>query len=124
MRYLDLFEDWANTEAFDARAVVFCENEPADVLYVILSGEVEYTFRGEPLGVEKRGGIIGAMAVITEGTRTATATAITPVRAARLDRNEFRNLMDANPDFAFQAMATLANRLRAVDQYISRQLES
>ena len=124
MQYLDLFEDWPNTEAFDPRAVIFSESEAADALYVILDGEVEFTFHGEPLGTEKRGGIVGAMSVITEGPRTVTATAVTPVVAARVSRSEFRNLTDRSSDFAFHAMATLANRLRAVDGFISRQFES
>jgi CRP-like cAMP-binding protein len=124
MHYLDLFEGWADIEDFAARAVLFSENEPADHLYVILEGDVELTFHGEPLGIEKRGGIVGEMAIIREGTRNSSATAVTPVRAARLDRNDFKDLIDRDSGFAFHAMSTLANRLRAVDRFISQQIES
>ena len=124
MQFLELFENWANKEEFDARAVIFHENEPADILYVILDGEVELTFHDTSLGVEKRGGIIGAMAVITRGTRNATATTLTQVRAARMTRKEFRTLIDRDSGFAYHAMATLANRLRAVDNFIRDQLDS
>lgn len=124
MQFLDLFENWADTQSFEPGAALFSEDDPADFLYVVLSGDVELTFRGESLGIEQRGGIVGQMAVIAAARRNATATAVTPVSAARLSLDQFRELIDRDSAFAFHAMATLANRLRAVDGFISRQLDS
>ena len=124
MQFLDLFENWANTERFDTGAVIFSENESRDVLYVILDGEVELAFHGERIGVEKRGGIIGEMALIGATTRNASATALTPVTAACISAGQFRELIDRDSGFAFHAMATLANRLRAADGFIGRKLET
>lgn len=124
MQFLDLFEDWAETEAFEPGAVLFSENEAADALFVILGGEVELSFHGDRLGVEKRGGIVGEMAVINAERSNATATAVTQVKAARLTLDQFREMIDRDSGFAFHAMATLANRLRAVDGFISRQLDT
>ena len=124
MRFLDLFENWANTEKFDTGAVIFSENESRDVLYVVLDGEVELSFHGERLGVEKRGGIIGEMALIGASTRNASATALTPVSAACISPEQFKELIDRDSGFAFHAMATLANRLRAADGFIGRKLVS
>ena len=121
MRFLDMFRDWENTEEYDARTVIFSERDPADVMYVILSGEVELTLHGEPLGAEGEGGIIGEMAIINSATRSATATTLSKVKLARLDRNEFKALIADNTEFSLHVMAVLANRLRAVDQYISTQ---
>jgi CRP-like cAMP-binding protein len=92
-------------------------------MYVVLEGEVELTVQGTSLGVEGEGGIIGEMAVIDSATRSATATALSKVRLARLDREEFRKLVKKNPKFSLHAMAALANRLRAVDRFISTQSE-
>jgi len=121
MRFLDMFRDWENTEEYDARTVIFSERDPADVMYVIISGEVELTLHGEPLGAEREGGIIGEMAMIDSATRSATATALSKVKLARLDRDEFKALIADNTEFSLHVMAVLANRLRAVDQYISTQ---
>ena len=121
MRFLDMFRDWENTEEYDARTVIFSERDPADVMYVILSGEIELTLHGEPLGAEGEGGIIGEMAIINSATRSATATTLSKVKLARLDRNEFKALIADNTEFSLHVMAVLANRLRAVDQYISTQ---
>ena len=116
-----MFRDWENTEEYDARTVIYAERDPADVMYVILSGEVELTLHGEPLGAEREGGIIGEMAMINSATRNATATTLGKVKLARLDRDEFQALIAGNTEFSLHVMAVLANRLRAVDQYISTQ---
>ena len=121
MRFLDMFRDWENTEEYDARTVIFSERDPADVMYVILSGEIELTLHGEPLGAEGEGGIIGEMAIINSATRSATATTLSKVKLARLDRDEFKALIADNTEFSLHVMAVLANRLRAVDQFISTQ---
>ena len=121
MRFLEMFRDWENTEEYDARTVIFSERDPADVMYVILSGEIELTLHGEPLGAEGEGGIVGEMAMINSATRNATATTLSKVKLARLDRDEFKALIADNTEFSLHVLAVLANRLRAVDHYISTQ---
>ncbi len=119
MNFLELFKDWENREVFEAQSVIFSENEPADVMFVVLSGEVELSLHDEVLGTETAGGIIGEMAIINSQSRNLTATAKTDVSLARLDKGQIRELVDMSSEFSFHAMATLANRLRAVDRYIS-----
>ena len=122
MSFMEMFRNWKAVEEYRAGAVIFSEREPADVMYVILSGEVELTLHGEPLGAEGEGGIIGEMAMINSATRSATATTLTKVKLARLDRVQFRALIDKNTDFAIHVMAVLANRLRAVNEFVTSHL--
>jgi CRP-like cAMP-binding protein len=121
MNFLEMFRDWEDIEEYSARTVIFSERDPADVMYVILSGEIELTLHGEPLGAEGEGGIIGEMAMINSATRSATATALTKVKLARLDRDQFRVFIGEDTDFSLHVMAVLANRLRAVNKYITTQ---
>jgi CRP-like cAMP-binding protein len=123
LNILRLFRDWDSVEEFDAGAVIFSERDPAEVMYVILEGEVELTLQGASLGTEVQGGIIGEMAVIDAGTRSTTATAASKVRLARVDRDQFRKLVKKNPKFSLHAMTAFANRLRAVDRFIIRRAE-
>lgn len=121
MDLLEFFGDWKDVVEYPAKTVIFSERDTADVMYVILSGEIELTLRGEPLGAEGAGGIIGEMAMINSSLRSATATTVTKVRLARLDGNKFREIVNKNTEFALHVMAVLANRLRAVDNYITAQ---
>ena len=123
MSPLRLFKDWKDVAEFRANATIFREKDVADAAYVILEGEVELTLRGEVLGVEKKGGVIGEMASIKSSTRNTTARAKTKLRLARMDRETLLDMISRHPDFAMHFMAVLANRLRAVDSYISTYLE-
>lgn len=119
MNLLEIFEDWDDIVDLKSNQEIFSEQTPADVMYVILKGDVEMTLHGEPLGMESAGGIVGEMAMINSSTRSASATTLTKVRAARLDRDQFREMIRHNPDFALHVMAVLANRLRAINEYVA-----
>ncbi len=121
MKFLEQFEKWDDLVEFPARTVIFAEKDSAEVMYVILKGEVELTLHGEPLGLEGEGGIIGEMAMINETSRSATATSLNKVTAARLDHDQFTAFVSDNTDFALHVMAVLANRLRAINEYITTQ---
>ena len=118
-----MFRDWKDVEEYHAGTVIFSERDPAEVMYVVISGEIELTLHGEPLGAEGAGGIIGEMAMINSSSCGATATALNEVRLARLDRDQLKVFIDKNTEFALHAMAVMANRLRAVDKYITAHIE-
>ena len=124
MELLKIFRDWKDVVEFSEHTVIFPEGKPADVLYVIISGEVELTLRGEILGTEGVGGIIGEMAIIPSAKRSTTATSLNDVKLARLTRFQLNMLMTKNTDLSLHVMAILANRLRAVNRYITDQLDS
>jgi CRP-like cAMP-binding protein len=119
MKFLKMFRNWDDMEEVPPQTVIFSEGDPADVMYVIVSGEVGLTLRGETVGSEGEGGIFGEMAMINSAKRSDTATALSEVRLARMDRERFRQLVNENPEFSFHVMSVLANRLRAIDDYIS-----
>jgi len=118
-----MFRHWKDIEEFDPQAVIFSEGDPADAVYVILSGEVELALRGQSLGTESEGSLIGEMALLDSASRNATAVARTRVKLARLDRAQFQKMIGENAEFSFRAMTVLANRLRAVDRVIISQME-
>jgi len=123
MGFLEMFRDWDDVEEYKAKTVIFSERDAADVMYVVLSGEIELTLHGESLGAEGPGGIVGEMAMINSAPRSATATTLTKVKLARVDRDQFRQFVKDNSEFSLQVMAVLANRLRAVDHYIATQFK-
>lgn len=122
MSFLKMFRNWEDMEEFHAQAVIFSEGDPADEMYVIVSGEVGLTLHGETVGTEREGSIFGEMAMINSATRSDTATALSEVRLARMDRERFRQLVNENSEFSFHVMSVLANRLRAIDDYISTKI--
>ncbi len=124
MKFLELFSDWGDTVDLAAGTVIFSEQAPADVMYVVLAGDVDLTLHGKPLDAEGAGGIIGEMAMLDSAMRSSTATARTAVRLARLDREQLRKIAGDDAEFSFHLMSVLANRLRSVDAFISSQISA
>jgi len=123
MGFLAEFRKWEDVVEFSAQSVIFSEGDPADVMYVILSGEVELTLHGEALGTEETGGIIGEIAMLKSTTRSSTITALTDTKLARLNHDQFQECIGRNSEFSLHVMAVLASRLRSVDKYISTKLD-
>jgi len=123
MKFYEMFHNWEDVEEYASKSVIFSEGDKEDVMYIILSGDVELTLHGEPLGAEGEGGIIGEMAIISGAPRSATARALNKVRLARVNRDQFTEFVRKDPDFSLHVMAVLANRLRAVDHFIATQFK-
>lgn len=123
MEFLNKFRDWQDIGEHPAQTVIFAEGDPAEYLYVILSGEIELSMHGAVLEVEKTGGIIGEMALFESTTMSSTATTLTGVTLARLDRDQLNGMMLESSGFSQHVMVVLANRLRAVNNYIAAHLK-
>jgi NTE family protein len=119
MLMLELFGDWEDQVEFPKGAVIFRETDEADYMYVVIKGEVEASLRGEPLGAELPGGIIGEMAMINARHRSATVVAIRATTLARINRDQFKEMIVKNPECALHVMSVLANRLRVANMLLA-----
>lgn len=107
--------------------VVFEEGDPADYLYLVLTGSLRVS-RGGPGGQQLTlahlgpGDYIGELAFLDTGVRSARVTAALPARLARLDEASFRAALEmepagvwANLTRAFVDHVRLANDRRVQD---------
>jgi hypothetical protein len=60
------------------------QGEPGDSIYLILDGMLQVDVDGNPVAELGPGAIVGERAILEAGRATATVTAMTPVRAARI----------------------------------------
>ncbi|AFM20185.1 cAMP-binding protein (plasmid) [Mycolicibacterium chubuense NBB4] len=102
---------------FGARQAVFTEGEPGDRLYIIKSGKVKIgrrfpRGRQHLLAILGPSDMFGELSVFDPGPRTSSATTITKVRAAWMDRDGLRAWIADRPEIAEQLLQTLARRLR------------
>jgi CRP-like cAMP-binding protein len=93
--------------------VLFGLGEEADAGYVIQEGSFSlssgHAEEAEPL-VVGRGALIGELALLTETTRPATATALEPATVLRIPRGLFLKMLDAYPSAAEKMREILATR--------------
>lgn len=102
---------------YRAGEVIFAQGEPGDLLYTLLEGKVKIGCRAgdgrESLfSVLGPSDMFGELSLLDPGPRMSTATAVTDVCVATMDRELLREWMWAHPEAADQMMRVLARRLR------------
>jgi CRP-like cAMP-binding protein len=99
--------------------MLFGRGDVATHLYVIAEGQVRLaiaTSEGRELSfqIAAVGDLIGEIAVLDGGLRTAEATALTPVTTYALERHAFRELWSSHPGIATAIISFLCWRLRDI----------
>jgi CRP-like cAMP-binding protein len=80
--------------------------------FVILEGEGAVSVGGEPRGTLGPGDSFGEIALIDEGARTATITAVTDLRCVGMTAWDFKPFVREHPDVAWALLQGLAARVR------------
>jgi len=83
--------------------------------YLILEGRVEVTSGGRTLATLAAGDTVGEMALLDDQPRTATATALEPVRTVTLASWNFRPLLRHEPLIMEKILLQVVRRLRDAD---------
>ena len=87
-------------------------NQPGETLFVLLDGEVWVRQSGRPALVLGAGSVIGELALLDGGTRTAAVVAKGPVTTLTITGKQFRKLLQSEPSIAIAVAQELARRLR------------
>ena len=101
---------------FDAGSTVAGEGKTGAGFFVIESGEAAVSVRGSERGSLGPGDYFGEIALIDDGARSATITAVSDLRCYGLTSWEFRPLVESNASIAWKLLETMAQRLRAAQQ--------
>lgn len=110
---------------FQPGEVLFQENEQSYHFFIVQEGQVEI-FKTSPngtkvpLAVVEEGTAIGEFAMIDRLPRSATAQALTAVRAAKVSDAAYQELLSELPDWAVSVMRSLVERLRQTNEIIRR----
>jgi len=100
--------------ALAAGEILVREGEPADELFVLLEGKLAVSLEagGQQLGELEPGAVVGEVAVLSGTLRTATATAVTPVRVGVIPRDDVAALTAGHPELVDRLLASSVERLR------------
>jgi CRP-like cAMP-binding protein len=109
---IDLFRNTDDYVKYEPGQTIFEEGQPGDVMYAIVSGEVEITTNGRLVDHVGPGGIIGEMALIDDSPRSGTARAATQCKLVPVNQKRFTFLVQQTPYFSIQVMRVMAERLR------------
>lgn len=112
MDLVSLFNDAEDVRDVEDGSVIFDEETPGDVMYVILSGEVDIFANGVLVETLGPGDLLGEMALIDSKPRSASALTRSDCRIAPVDEERFLQMVKETPHFSLHVMRILAERLR------------
>ena len=102
-------------EAFSPGQFVFREGDPADGMWIVMSGTIEIAVHGrviENVGVNYA---LGVLSLIDQLPRSSTARAQDDARLVRISSRRFSFMVEQMPNFGWYVMRQLADRLRATN---------
>jgi CRP-like cAMP-binding protein len=121
-----MFENVGVTKRFKDGKVIFRENHPGKVMYIIDSGKVKLTRTTmregrnivTTLAVLKKGDFFGEMALFDYGPRSATATAVGDVELRMIARKDLEEEIKKHPEVAFYFLNKMSRRMRRTDELV------
>jgi CRP-like cAMP-binding protein len=102
--------------AFEPREAIVEEGMLGETLFVVLNGRGKVTRRGRKVGEVLPGDFFGELSAIDGGPRTASITAVTPVRVVRLFRRTLRKLLQDEPQLTVKILDGIVRRIRQVER--------
>ena len=103
-----------------AGEVLFKKGDPADHLYFLAEGRIEWVEIGQTM---EPGSLFGEIAFFApDKRRTLTARCTTDCTVLRIDEATFQQLYFQNPAFGFEIVTLVAGRLLADRSRLERQL--
>lgn len=104
---------------------LFHEGDEGDAAYVILSGSADVMV-DTPHGMVKiadagKNSIVGEIAILCDGYRTATVKAATPLDTLRIRKEHFLKMMSDCPGMMFGVLRVLAMRLMTTTSELAAQ---
>ncbi len=99
-----------------AGAWIMREGDAAECLYIVRSGRIDVLDEGPPeslIRVLRRGDVLGELALLRKGTRSASARARRDVELLELGRAEFESLIQVAPSFALGLTRAMGAQLAA-----------
>lgn len=96
--------------------VIAREGERGVGLFLILEGQCSVTIGGKVKAKLGPGDFFGEVALLDGGPRTATVTALSPVKLIGITGWVFRGLLMEHPSIALKTLEAVAGRLRSVSK--------
>ncbi len=112
--------------SFPKGARVFHEGDRSDACYVIRSGDVRVTRehpdgRAIALATLGPGELVGELAMLDGGVRSASVEALTEVDLLAVSAADMKGLLERNAQITAKLVVALTKRLRETNERISRQ---
>jgi CRP-like cAMP-binding protein len=112
-RSIEAIAGLAEESDFPSGSVLVREGDPGETFMVIVDGRASVDRGGERIREMSAGEFLGEISLIDHGPRTATVTAVEPIRALVVRCDGFDRLMNEFPVVRNDILSALTQRIRA-----------
>lgn len=98
--------------------VIIEQGAEADMVYQLMSGSADVMVNGVKVGEVLQDEIFGAMAVFTGEARNATVIAREDCQLLAIPKNQFVDLIRAQPETALTLLNNMSRRIQALNQQV------
>ncbi len=117
---LALLAKVVDVRSLEPGQTLFKAGDPGEALYIVASGEMEISVvdrAGQKIVLtgRHRGDVFGELAMLDEGNRTATATALIETELLELDRSDLLLLVTQKPEAALHLLGAMGAMTRKAD---------
>jgi len=118
------FEERCIAVAFDPSDLMIEGGHSAAGLYLLLDGQISVlSSRGDRIAIIRAGSVVGEMALVDGGLRSADVVAETSVSALLMTKHQFQAIGGSRPEIALAVMTNLcrimSSRVRHLHQMVS-----
>jgi MFS family permease len=110
--------------AYEPGAEIIREGDPGDRFYLVSEGRVDVKAKGAHIAGLGPGDYVGEIALLRDVPRTATVTALTPVKMFALERDDFLRAVTGHASSKEALEATVASRLEGLQQSASTRVST
>ena len=114
--FLGLFSRESDIVALKNGDRLFSKGDVAHHGYVLLEGTLRIGDGNAVFQYAAPGAMVGEMALVDHGPRSATVSAVTDCKLARFDEKRFLFLVQQTPSFALNVIRLISHRLRRMNE--------
>lgn len=107
------FREEKNFKKYSDGEVIFNQGDEGDVMYAVVTGEVEMRVGDKFVTSVRENEFFGEMAILDDQPRSASGYAMGATTLAIITKARFMEMLQEDHDFALQIIRVLINRLRA-----------
>ncbi|MFQ5673023.1 MAG: Crp/Fnr family transcriptional regulator [Nitrospinales bacterium] len=124
-KHLEEISTISQKKSFKKHEVIFTQGDPGDTLFVLISGAAKISLIGADgkettLSILYANDFFGEMSLLDGHYRSATVTALEPVKALTISRNDFIRLIKKYPTIILEITISLCRRLRKTSEQVAR----
>ena len=119
MNFASIFKTEPTRQTFTAGDVLIRQGDANEMMFIILSGELEVRVAGKVGAILKEGDLFGELSMIDQEPASGDVVAVSDGEFVSLNEKRFVSVSQQNPFFMMGILRAVTAKLRAMNQSVA-----